>query len=452
MKRLPKFFAWGGGSVRTTWSFGWLTGSDADLVCVRPCVAEENACAADWVLSPVCGTRATAFLAFVLKYLLVILDQNISGVRLEGCTMTRVPAQDFTVGKGVITTRFDTSPMVCFPGTYTLSPTIRLHQCLVAPCLPVVMGDPGALTLATCTCPSCVNNRLWKCHLVISLTSIRSPGIYLVGDDHQWCIGHVNFCPVQNLVFARGNLLKHIGVLGNDTVQSNRHMLPFAPNSAESMHKVTGMVYSESPVIHQAQLDELSKGGQSVKLLCHLHLIGEWVGRTIRMNDWAVKVAPLQRERVSINPPGNPRNIFVELSPNSLGNGEVGLISLDKPYSDFFERIKIRCHNQLIPRYRLNKYPLSFIDFSVPQFCGNLNLETAKGEPCPWSSNPGVNQRVSRLVQSRPSLWLSVFYRPGLISINGWRSRPVRRPSSPMLCTQWPTPVPGEQSATSRRG
>ena len=83
MKQRPRFFAWGGGSVKTTWSFGWLTGKDRDLVCVRPYLIEENTCAADRVLSPVCGTRLTAFAAFVLKRLLVSLDQNVTGVNYK---------------------------------------------------------------------------------------------------------------------------------------------------------------------------------------------------------------------------------------------------------------------------------------------------------------------------------------------------------------------------------
>ena len=76
----PGWFQWGGGGVPYRWSFGWWSGRDGDLICVKPRVKESDPCSANWVLSPVCRTRAAALLGFVLKYLVVCLDQNVFGV------------------------------------------------------------------------------------------------------------------------------------------------------------------------------------------------------------------------------------------------------------------------------------------------------------------------------------------------------------------------------------
>lgn len=80
MAKLPGFYRWGGHPVPSSWSFGWLTGRDGDLVCVKAHIVEESPCAANWVLSPVCGTRAVALIAFALKYLLTNLDQNVKAM------------------------------------------------------------------------------------------------------------------------------------------------------------------------------------------------------------------------------------------------------------------------------------------------------------------------------------------------------------------------------------
>lgn len=74
--KLPHFFRWGGGGVPFSWSFGWLTGKDKDLVCVRPSLHTPTA--GEINLSPVCSNRLLALIAFSLKAILVRLDQNLS--------------------------------------------------------------------------------------------------------------------------------------------------------------------------------------------------------------------------------------------------------------------------------------------------------------------------------------------------------------------------------------
>ena len=78
---MAKFYKWGGGGVPVAWSFGWLTGKDGDLVCVTQTLNEENARQADWVLSPVCSNRVYALTAFLLKAIVVAMDQNVARVK-----------------------------------------------------------------------------------------------------------------------------------------------------------------------------------------------------------------------------------------------------------------------------------------------------------------------------------------------------------------------------------
>ena len=73
--KLPRFYRWGGGEVKHTWSFGWLIGRDNDLVCVMPEIeTEQNG---ELTLSPVCSTRILALLAFISKFFLVRIDYNV---------------------------------------------------------------------------------------------------------------------------------------------------------------------------------------------------------------------------------------------------------------------------------------------------------------------------------------------------------------------------------------
>ena len=71
----PKFYDWGGGGLPYTWSFGWLTGKDNDLVCVLPEVKTHED--GEVSLSPVCSNRLSALIAFVCKFMLLRLDHNI---------------------------------------------------------------------------------------------------------------------------------------------------------------------------------------------------------------------------------------------------------------------------------------------------------------------------------------------------------------------------------------
>ncbi len=80
MTRLPRFYPWGGWDGRSgPWAFGWLTGKDNDLVCIRNHVTDEvgePACSIT-LLSPICSSRILSFCAFVMKVLLVRIDTNI---------------------------------------------------------------------------------------------------------------------------------------------------------------------------------------------------------------------------------------------------------------------------------------------------------------------------------------------------------------------------------------
>lgn len=74
--RLPKFYRWGGGGVKHTWSFGWLTGRDDDLICVKSKISTTLPIA-EAFLSPVASTKLLAIWAFILKSLVVRIDYNV---------------------------------------------------------------------------------------------------------------------------------------------------------------------------------------------------------------------------------------------------------------------------------------------------------------------------------------------------------------------------------------
>jgi len=76
---LPKFYRWDG-FITSPWSFGWETGKDNDLVCVKPNILTKIE--GEIALSPVCSTRLLAFWSFVMKAILVKIDHNLRG--LEG--------------------------------------------------------------------------------------------------------------------------------------------------------------------------------------------------------------------------------------------------------------------------------------------------------------------------------------------------------------------------------
>lgn len=78
--RLPKFYDWGGGGVPVWWTFGWETGRDNDLICVKYKVTTPIE--GEIALSPSCRNRLSALLAFVLKAILISIDGNLK--ELEG--------------------------------------------------------------------------------------------------------------------------------------------------------------------------------------------------------------------------------------------------------------------------------------------------------------------------------------------------------------------------------
>jgi hypothetical protein len=73
---LPRLYKWDGGPLPSQWSFGWETGEDNDLICVKPCVNKKLE--GELTLSPVCHGRVAAVFAFLLKVALIRIDTNIT--------------------------------------------------------------------------------------------------------------------------------------------------------------------------------------------------------------------------------------------------------------------------------------------------------------------------------------------------------------------------------------
>ncbi len=70
----PKFYRWDtrNGAV---WAFGWKTGGDNDLICIKRCIKTTRE--AEMVLSPICSTKLLAISAFVAKVMLSRIDHNL---------------------------------------------------------------------------------------------------------------------------------------------------------------------------------------------------------------------------------------------------------------------------------------------------------------------------------------------------------------------------------------
>ncbi|MFC2060299.1 hypothetical protein ACFLTZ_04305 [Chloroflexota bacterium] len=75
--RLPKFYDWGGGGLPIDWSFGYLTGEDNDLVCVKQVRTKREG---ELALSPACHNKTLAVFAFCLKAILIRVDTNVTEV------------------------------------------------------------------------------------------------------------------------------------------------------------------------------------------------------------------------------------------------------------------------------------------------------------------------------------------------------------------------------------
>ena len=64
------------GGIPFSWSFGWLTGEDSDLVCVLPNV--KSKVLGEINLSPVCSNHILALISFLCKLILLKVDKNIA--------------------------------------------------------------------------------------------------------------------------------------------------------------------------------------------------------------------------------------------------------------------------------------------------------------------------------------------------------------------------------------
>ncbi len=77
---LPKLYRWDGGKIiPDAWSFGYMTGRDHDLICIKPNITDKIV--AEIALSPVCSTRLLAISAFILKRVLLRIDENMGARR-----------------------------------------------------------------------------------------------------------------------------------------------------------------------------------------------------------------------------------------------------------------------------------------------------------------------------------------------------------------------------------
>jgi len=75
--------------------------------------------------------------------------------------MTRLPAENLTVGEGITT---GTTSVVGFPFTSSLPTPICPHQFLVTPDIGMIVGFPSTFTPPPCSLPRLFNNELRKRH------------------------------------------------------------------------------------------------------------------------------------------------------------------------------------------------------------------------------------------------------------------------------------------------
>lgn len=92
--KFPKLYKFDGGvGIPDAWVFGWLTGKDNDLVCIKPNL--KNSIAAEIALSPVCSSKLLAFSAAILKLILIRIDHN---ARLSERSTVTIPTKYLAVG------------------------------------------------------------------------------------------------------------------------------------------------------------------------------------------------------------------------------------------------------------------------------------------------------------------------------------------------------------------
>lgn len=74
--KFPRFYKWSGGHrIPDAWSFGFITGKDHDLICIKPNPSDKIE--AEIALSPVCSSKLLAISAFWVKRVLLQVDQNL---------------------------------------------------------------------------------------------------------------------------------------------------------------------------------------------------------------------------------------------------------------------------------------------------------------------------------------------------------------------------------------
>jgi hypothetical protein len=77
----PSFFRWAGDEILKRgdrWSLGWWGGLDSDCHVILPNMQGiEITITENFLLSPICKSRAMALIAFILKFILTKTDENI---------------------------------------------------------------------------------------------------------------------------------------------------------------------------------------------------------------------------------------------------------------------------------------------------------------------------------------------------------------------------------------
>ena len=75
---LPNLYQWDGGQIiPDAWSFGYVTGQDHDLICVKPNLSDKIK--TEIAKNLVEHTGLNAISAFWAKRLLILIDQNLWG-------------------------------------------------------------------------------------------------------------------------------------------------------------------------------------------------------------------------------------------------------------------------------------------------------------------------------------------------------------------------------------
>ncbi len=72
-----------------------------------------------------------------------------------------IPAENFTVGKGITTA---TAYVMSFPFTSSFPTPITPYQFLITPNVVMIMSPPSALAFSACSSPCLLNNTIGECH------------------------------------------------------------------------------------------------------------------------------------------------------------------------------------------------------------------------------------------------------------------------------------------------